>query len=300
MILKANFKGGYSHGLGDGAEIEHALLLDAGEIEQAVIGPFQRRQDHFRAGGKCLVLILRLEEVLKVLDVLGPDFFGPESSLVVKIFLDVTDDVDLLQELAHGLVQVGPLEEGGIRLALFDEQARAAFADKACNVVTVLLVVLDRVDAVVVDAKLAFLDIVGHPVAHALGDVLDDGLVGRLELLELLNDDIELDTELSVLLVWTVLGEGPSVLLDDVVEVAKDGLLLRQWYRHVIFDGVKAAQDQIEDGDGDEDVRVQLQNDGHEAAAGHGQKMEASLQRLALLGLITLVHGVVPDLPAPD
>jgi hypothetical protein len=28
--------------------------------------------------------------------------------------------------------------------------------------------------------------------------------------------------------------------------------------------------------------------------------MEASLQRLALLGLVTLVHGVVPDLPEPD
>lgn len=198
---------------------------------------------------------------------LGPDLLGPESPFVVKIFLYVTDDVDLLQELAHGLVKICSLEQGGIGLTFLDEQAGAAFADQACHVVAILFVVLYRVDAVVFDTEFGVLDVVSHAVAHALGDVFDDGLVGGLQLLELLDDDVELDTELPVLLVGPVFGKGPAILLDDVVEVTEDGLLLGQGNGHVVFDGVEAAKDEVEDGDGDEDIRVKLEDDGDEAAA---------------------------------
>lgn len=42
--------------------------------------------------------VFGVEEVVEIGDMLGPNLFGPESSLVVEILLDVTDYVGLLEE----------------------------------------------------------------------------------------------------------------------------------------------------------------------------------------------------------
>jgi len=82
----------------------------------------------------------------------------------------------------------------------------------------VQLVFLDGLDASV---ELGVVRVVCHAVAHALGNVLDDILVDRLDLLELLNDHVELDQKLPVLLVRAVLCEVPSILVQNVLEVAQ-------------------------------------------------------------------------------
>jgi hypothetical protein len=161
--------------------------------------------------------------------------------------------------------------------------------------VAVQLVVLDGVDSVGV--VLRVVRIVGHAISHALGDVFDDLPVCGLDLLELLNHNIELYEELSVLLVGAVVVEVPSVLLQKVVEVPQNWLLLRQWYCHVILHCVEAAQNQVEERNGNEKLGVQFQNDGRETSASLGKEVEASLEVFCLLGFIALVDGVVPDFP---
>ena len=280
VVSEAQLQRGNRHGLRDGAEVEDALLSQAGEIEQTVLHVLERVQDHLGVAVERRLAVLGLEQVLEVGDVLGPDLLGPEVPVVVMVLPDVTDDVRLLQEQAHRVVQTGPLQQGRVAKLGLDEQAGQALSDQTGHVMAIQVVFLDGLDAGVLEGGLAA--VVGHAVAHLVGDVLDDGLVGGLHLLELGDDVVELNQQFPVLLLGAVAVEGPAVLLEEVLEAAQQGLLGLERDGGVILDGVEAAQDEVEDADGDEQLGMQLLDDGAEAATGLFKEFEADLLRLGL------------------
>jgi hypothetical protein len=61
----------------------------------------QSIQDHLGTAVEGKFQILRFEQLFKVIDVLGPNLFGPDTAAVVIIFADVTNDVILLQLETH-------------------------------------------------------------------------------------------------------------------------------------------------------------------------------------------------------
>lgn len=127
------------------------------------------------------------------------------------------------------------------------------------------LVVCDGVHTV--DVVFCVVGVVGHAVPHLLGDVFNDRLILRVDLYKFLNNTIEMDEQFAILLVGTVPIERPALLLDDILEVPQQRLFRLERDGHVVFDGVEAAQDEVEDGDGDEEFGVELLDDGAEASA---------------------------------
>lgn len=295
VVLETGVQRCDSHGLWDSTEVEDTLLPQSCKVIQTVVRARQSCVDHLRTAVQGLLLVLGLEEVLELVNVLGPDLLGPESSVVIQVFLDVTGDVDLLEELSHRLHEFRLLQKHSVGKASLHEQTRQTLADKTSNVVAVQLVVLECVDADQV--VLRVVGVVGHTVAHALRDVLDNLPVRWLDRLELLNNNVELDQQLPVLLVGSVLGERPAINFQDLIEVSQNRLLLLDRDGHVILDCVKSAQDEVEQCHGDKELRVQLHNDGRETAARQGKEVEASLEVFRVFRFVALVYGVVPDLP---
>ena len=191
------------------------------------------------------------------------------------------------------------LQESRIGQLGLDEQTCQTLSDQTGDVVAVFVVVLDRLD-LLCTALVGHLCIVGHAITHAIRNVLDDDLVLGLDLLELGDNNVEVNTELAILLIRAVASEVPAVLLKDVVEVAKQGLLGVEGDGHVIFNCVETAQDQIEETDGDKELGVQFLDYGSETAAGHLEVLEALLELRAFLGLVALMNGIVPELPLDD
>jgi hypothetical protein len=134
------------------------------------------------------------------------------------------------------------------------EQSRKTLSDKACDVVAVQLVVFDCVHALL--EVLGVLGVVSHAVAHPFGDVPDDVLVSILDGAEFPADHIKFDQQLAILLVGSVLGEIPSRIINDLVERAQQWLFLGQGNGHVILDRVQSSEDQVEQADGYEQLRV--------------------------------------------
>jgi len=69
-VLEAKVKGSNGHTLRNSAEVEDRLLAETSQIEQNIIALLQRIEDHFGTACKSLVLVLWVEEVLKLLNVL--------------------------------------------------------------------------------------------------------------------------------------------------------------------------------------------------------------------------------------
>jgi hypothetical protein len=103
-VAEAKGKGSNGHGLRDGTEVEDALLAQTSKVEETLLRMTQCVENHLGAAVQCSVTILWLEEILKVGDVLGPNFFGPELSTVVEVLTDIANDVGLLQEKTHGSI----------------------------------------------------------------------------------------------------------------------------------------------------------------------------------------------------
>lgn len=78
------------------------------------------------------------------------------------------------------------------------EHLAQAETNQSSNIMTVFVVVSSGVDVNSCSS------IVSHAVAHTLGNVGNDSLVGRLQLQETLNDNIKLDQQLAILLVGAV------------------------------------------------------------------------------------------------
>ena len=223
-VAEDQLEGGDSHGLGDGDEVEHTLVADAGHVEEALVGVFEGVEDHLGAAVQGYFPVLDREQVVPIVDVLAPDLLGPEAALVEEILVDIANDVGLLQKLAHALGEVGAAKQLRVGELGLDEKASQTFTDEAGDVVTVQLVVLDGVDAVGV--MLSVDGIVGHAVAHLDGDIGDDVVVRFLHLLELGDDVVEVNEELTVLLVGAALVKSPTVGLHVGLEVAEERLLL--------------------------------------------------------------------------
>ena len=298
-VLEALLECCNSHGLRDCAEVEDTLLLESSEVEEAVVGTSQSQQNHLGTAGQRLVLVLGQEEVFELVHVLGPHLAGPEVALVLVVLANVTDDVCLLQELAHGFVKVLALQESRVGQLGLDKQTCQTLSNQTGDVVAVLVVLFDCLD-LLGTTLVGHLCIVGHTVTHAIRNILDDDLVFGLDLLELGDDNIEVNAEFTILLVGAVACEIPAVLLEDVVEVAEQGLLGLEGDGHVVFNGVETTQDQVEETDGDKELGVQFLDDGSETAAGHLEVLEALLELRAFLGLVALMNGIVPELPLDD
>lgn len=298
VVLEAELEGRDGHALRDGDEVEDGLLLDTGHVEEAVFGFLQGEEHHFALALEGLLLVLGQEDLGQTVDVLAPDLARPEVALVVVVFPDVADDVGLLQELAHALHQLRPLQQDRVGQTGLHKQPGETLADQTSDVVAVQLVIFDRVHTLLV--VLGVLRIIGHTIAHPLGNVPDNNLVRLLHRLELPTHHIELNQKLAVLLIRSIAVKVPSFIVKVLVELAKHGLLSREGNGHVILDGIQTSQDEVEQADGDQQFRVQLLNDGGEGARRELEQAEALLQVLRLLVLIALVHGLVPQFPLDD
>lgn len=294
-VAEAELQRGNGHRLRDRAEVKHTLLTQASQVKQAVFNMFQSVQHHLGAAVQCSFAVLGLEQIIELLDVLGPNLFGPEATSIIVVLSDVSDDVCLLEEESHGLVQTRAFQQGRVTKLGLDEEARQSFTNQAGDVVAVQVVFLDGDHAGVIEGRLA--TVIGHTVAHLVSDVLDDGLVGGLHLLELGDDIVKLNQQLTVLLFGAVAIKRPAILFQEVLEATQQGFLCFQRNRRVIFDGVQPAKCEVEDADGHQQLRVELLDDGAEAPTGQVEEFEAGLLSLGFVLLIALMNRGVPDLP---
>ena len=97
-IAEDEFERGDRHGLWDCRKIENGLLFESGEVEETFVGMPKGVEHHVGAAVQGRFAVFGVEQVVEVGDMLGPDLFGPEPSIVIEVFSDVTDDVGLLEE----------------------------------------------------------------------------------------------------------------------------------------------------------------------------------------------------------
>ena len=253
-------------------------------------------EDHLGAAVEGGFAVLEAEEVLEAVDVLGPDLLGPKVAVVMVVLTDIADDVRLLEEEAHGVVEAGALEQARVAELGLDEEASEPLADEAGDVVAVEVILVVRQDAETLGGGADA--VIGHAVAHLLGDVLDDDAVGGFQVLELGDDIVELDEQVPVLLLGTIPIKGPAIPVEDVGEATEQRLLGGEGEGWVVFDGVEAPQDEIEDADGEEQLGMDLLDDGAEATTGLVQETETDTLCFGLCRLIAFMDGVVPDFPS--
>lgn len=96
---------GNSHALGDGHKVEDTLVLDAGHVEQAFLAVLESIENHLRHTLDGLCALLGVEKILPLIDVLAPDLLRIPSSTVLPVFVDISNNVGLLEELTHRLGQ---------------------------------------------------------------------------------------------------------------------------------------------------------------------------------------------------
>jgi len=294
-VAETQFHGRNSHRLRDCAEVENTLLTETSQVEETFLGMLQGIQNHLGVAVESGIEVLRFEEILKIVNVLGPDLLRPESAVVVKVLPDVTDDVGLLKEETHRLVESGALQQSGVTELRLHKEAGKTLADQASNIVAVQVVLFLGLHAGIVILRLH--SVIGHSVAHLLGDVLDDSLIFRLHVHELSDDVVELDQQLTILLLWSVSSEVPPILCQNILKVPEEGLLGGQRNGSVILNGVQPTEDQVENANRDQQLGVKFLDHSTETAAGLVQKLKAELLVLGLVLLVTLMGRVMPDFP---
>ena len=295
-VAETQFHGRDSHGLRDGAEVEDTLLAETSEVEETLLTVLQGIQNHLGAAVESGIEMFGLEKILEVVDVLGPNLLRPESTVVVEILADVSDDVGLLEEKSHGLVESWPLQKSGVTELSLHKQPGETFADQTGNIVAVQVVLLLGFHAGIISLGLD--RIVGHTIAHPFGDVLNDGLVLRLHVNELSDDVVELNQQFTILLLGPVAGEVPALFCEDVLEVPQKGLFGGQRNGGVILDGVQSTEDQIEDANRDQKFRVELLDDSTETPTGLFEEFEAKLLVFGFVLFVALMGRIVPNFPA--
>ena len=284
------------HSLRYRAEIEDTLLLQSSQVEQAIVSMFESIQHHLRNTVEGLLAVFLLEQVLPRINVFGPDLLGVEATVVFEVFVDISDDVGLLEKQTHRLVQVFTLKEGGVGEFGLGEETRKTLPNNTGNIMAIEVVVLNCVDSICAD--LGILGEVCHAVTHLSSDVLDDDLVGFLHLLELFDDDVEFLKEMPVLLIGPTLCESPPILLQYVVKAPQERFLLLNRKGHVIFDRIQPTENEVENCNRNKQLGVQFLYDGAEASAGLFELDEAFLQVGALLLRVALVNCLVPYFPS--
>lgn len=292
-VAENQFQGGNGHGLRNGNEVEYTLLAHTSHVEETLFNMLHGVQNHFRRAVQSLLTLRHIEQILPLVDVLAPDLLGVPAASFFPIFVNVTNDVCLLQELSHGLGERWALSEFGVGKFRCDKQLCQALAHQTSDVMTVKLVFVYRLDTVL--NHFCVLGIISHAIAHLDGHLLDNVVVFLLELLKFGDNDIELFKQLLVLFIALV--ELPTINLHGVVEVSKEGNLLLERNRHIIFDGVEATQDEVEKGDGGEELVVQFLNDGSKTSTRQVEKSEAFFEGRGLVGRVSLVDRIMPKFP---
>lgn len=295
IVAEAQLEGSNGHGLRNSAEVEHTLLAETSQVEETLLNMLQSVENHLGVAVQRSLLVLRLEEILKVVHVLGPDLLGPESTLIIKVLTDITDDVGLLQEKTHRLLKLRALQQSRVAELGLDKQTSQTLSNETSHVVAVEVILLDCLHAGILCGSLN--TVVGHTIAHLVGDILDNGLVGGLHVLKLDNDTLELNQQLPILLLRTVPSEVPAILGQEVLEIPEEGLLGFQGNGGIILNGIQTTEDEVENCDRKEKLWVELLDDSAEAAARLVQELVANLLCLGIVLLITLMGRVVPDFP---
>lgn len=276
-VVADELERGDGHDLRDGAELEAGLLGDGAEVGEHVGHVLEGVEHQGVDALQALLGVLGLGEVWQGGCVVAPDLAGPERALVFEVFGVVADDVCLLEEEAHALEElfVGLVQVAGAKVGV-DDHLGEAVADQPGDVVAVEVVVLDGLHAVEVEVFVQ--DVVGHPVAHLAGDLLDDALVGGLERVVLLEDAGELDQHGAVLFVGAVAVERPVLRVEFRVELAQQLHLELRVERHVVFDRVQRTQDQVEQHHDVAQLRVQFHDHCSKRPGGQAQQFVASSQ----------------------
>lgn len=283
------------HRLRDSAEIENTLFPQASQVEETVLDVFQSVQNHLRVTVQRGLAAFWLEKVFEILHVLGPNLLGPEPAVIVKVLPDIADNVCLLQEETHGLVQIRALQKSRVAKLGLDEQASKALADQTRHVVAVQVVFLHGLHARVVQSSLAA--VVGHAIAHLVRNVLDDGLVRRLHVLEFRDHVVELDQQFPILLRRPIPVEGPAILGQEIFEIPEERLLGLQRNGSIILDGVQSTKHQVEHAHREQQLRMQLLDHRTETSTGLVEELKADLLGLGVILFVALVWRLVPDFP---
>ena len=134
IVAEAQLEGGNGHGLRDGAEIEYTLLAETGQVEKTLLNMLQSIENHLGVTVQRSFLVFGLEEILELVDVLRPDLLRPESTVVIKVLANITDDVGLLQEKTHRLLKLGTLQESRVAELSLDKQTSQALSNKTDRV----------------------------------------------------------------------------------------------------------------------------------------------------------------------
>lgn len=192
-------------------------------------------------------------------------------------------------------MQLRALQQSGVTEPGLDKEASEAFANQSSDIVAVQIILLLGLHTSIL--LLCLHGIVSHAIAHLFGDVLDDSLVFRLHVHELGDDVVELNQQLTVLLLRPIPSESPAILRQDVLEVPQERFLCNQGNGSVILDSIQPTEDQVENADRNQQFGMQLLDHSTEAAAGFIQKLETNLLILGLVLLVTLMRRVVPDFP---
>lgn len=247
IIAEAQLQRGNSHGLRDSTEVEDTLLPEASEVEKTLVSMLKGIKDHLGVAVEGSLLVFRLEKVLEVIDVLGPDLLRPEATVVIKVLSDVSDDVGLLQEETHGLLQMGTFEQGRVGQLGLDEQTGKTLTDQAGDVEAVQIILLNGLHTGI--RQLSLSAVIGHTITHLLSDILDDLLVGRLHVHKFGDDTRELNQQLTVLLLLSVASEVPAILGQEILESTQQGFLSLKGNRGIILNCIETTKNEVENTD---------------------------------------------------
>lgn len=248
------------HDLRDRAEQEQRLSLQGSHVLDHEGQVLHRIANHRVQTLKRGLDVLGVLEAVEVVGEVAPDLLGPEDARgVLRNVLEiVTDDVRLLQEQTHVIGRGQVIGKMGVLHAAGGEQASEAVSDEAGDVVAVHVVVVLRLDGV--------LEVVAHAVGHALADVRDHLLVGRLQLLVLTGNTVVLLKEQFLMSLADAV-DAPGQVVGLLVEDGQLLLLLGNRHVHVILNRIKGTQDEVEDADCIAHLLVELHNDRGEGAA---------------------------------
>ena len=134
-------------------------------------------------------------------------------------------------------MQVGAFQQSWVTKPGFDKEAGKALANQSSDIETVQIILLLGLDTGIV--ILCLDGIVSHAIAHLFGDVLDDSLILRLHVHELGDDVVELNQQLTVLLLRPIPSESPAILRQDILKVSEERFLRGQGNGSVILDGIQ-------------------------------------------------------------
>ena len=281
-------QGGDGHDLRNGAEEEDRGFLQGGHVVKAVRDVAESIADHGVAAFNGTSFHTRLLEVSEFVGELTPNRLGPEHArrFLDDVFEVVTGDVDLLEEETHGVGDGQILGDGGIFETGEGEEASETVTNKASDIVAVLIVV-----GVSEDISAGFEE-VEHTMSHLFGDVRDDFLVFLLELEAFTRNTVELFKEFAFLAFTDSLA-APLVIFEVLVEGGEDLLFGFEGDGHVVFDGVKTTEGEVEEGDGVTKFRVELDDDNSEGAADFSEDVIAELEIFLIVSEVNLDVGVL-------